>query len=168
MMTDETTPRFALPLLAAGQAAKEITHNEALALLDLLVQPAVQAAGLNRPPDDPVAGQCWIVGPAPTDAWRGHAGALAGWTAGGWRFAAPREGCVAWCISSTTPIAYRNGLWREGDVVGARLVIAGDRVVGPRRAAIADPAGGGTVDGEARAAVAAVLDALRQHGLIAT
>ena len=40
-MTDPITPRFGLPLLAPGQAAKELTHNEALSLLDLLVQPVV-------------------------------------------------------------------------------------------------------------------------------
>ena len=32
-MTD-ATPRFALPLLAAGQAQKELFHNEALTLPD--------------------------------------------------------------------------------------------------------------------------------------
>ncbi|MGL4312420.1 MAG: DUF2793 domain-containing protein, partial [Sphingomonas sp.] len=31
----ETTSRLALPLLAAGQAQKEMFHNEALALIDL-------------------------------------------------------------------------------------------------------------------------------------
>jgi len=42
-MTDlPSTPRLALPLLAVAQAQKEVTHNEALALLDLLVQPAAK------------------------------------------------------------------------------------------------------------------------------
>ena len=37
------TDRFALPLLATAQAQKEMTHNEALALLDAVVQPVVVA-----------------------------------------------------------------------------------------------------------------------------
>ena len=49
-MTTITTSRFALPLLAAGQADKELTHNEALACLDILLQPVVQAVGLTVPP----------------------------------------------------------------------------------------------------------------------
>jgi hypothetical protein len=48
--------------------------------------------------------------------------------------------------------------------------VAGNQVVGARGAAIANPAGGATVDAEARAALVALLDALRAatgHGLIA-
>ena len=35
--------RLKLPLLAAAQAQKEVTHNEALALADIAVQAVVQA-----------------------------------------------------------------------------------------------------------------------------
>jgi hypothetical protein len=49
-MSDERTPRLALPLLQPGQAQKETTHNEALAVLDLVVQASVLAVGTNVPP----------------------------------------------------------------------------------------------------------------------
>jgi hypothetical protein len=49
-MTDQISARLALPLLAAGQAGKEVTHNEALTRLDMLVQPAV--AGIPMPRTD--------------------------------------------------------------------------------------------------------------------
>ncbi|MGL1728872.1 DUF2793 domain-containing protein, partial [Vibrio parahaemolyticus] len=42
--------------------------------------------GLNTPPATPEDGQCWIVGTMPIGAWSQQANALAGWTAGGWRF----------------------------------------------------------------------------------
>lgn len=48
-MTDLPTPRLALPLLQPGQAQKEMYHNEALARLDLAVQPAVARAQIFRP-----------------------------------------------------------------------------------------------------------------------
>ena len=35
------TDRLSLPLLAVAQAQKEATHNEALVLIDALVQPVV-------------------------------------------------------------------------------------------------------------------------------
>ena len=44
-MTTNDTPRWSLPLLAAGQAQKEMTHNEALSLLDLVVHPCVRRWG---------------------------------------------------------------------------------------------------------------------------
>lgn len=63
---------------------------------------------------------------------------------------------------------FTNGAWDVGTVTAARLVVAGDQVVGSRGAAVADPAGGATMDAEARTAIAQILSALRQHGLIDT
>jgi hypothetical protein len=51
-------------------------------------------------------------------------------------------------------------------VRGAALVIEDQQVVGPRGAAIPSATGGTVIDDEARAAIDAILSALRQHGLI--
>ena len=165
-MTD--TARWSLPLLEAGQAQKEMTHNEALATLDLLVQASVVAVGPNAPPASPAAGQCWAVGAAPTGAWAGHAHALAGWTAGGWRFAAPGEGASVWSAADGCSAIWTCGQWRVGQVAGAALLIGGVQVIGAQRPAIAEPAAGTTVDAEARTTLAEVLGVLRAHGLIAS
>jgi hypothetical protein len=61
---------------------------------------------------------------------------------------------------------FRAGEWELGDVRGARLILGGQQVVGERGQAISGPAGGATVDGEARAAIGQILTAMRQHGLI--
>lgn len=163
----EKTARLGLDLIDPGQAQKELRHNEALASLDLCVQAAVAGTGSNDPPAAPVLGRCWIVGPAPTGAWAGRAQALAGWTAGGWRFVTAREGLIAWDEVRHIPVRFSDGAWQAGVLRGAELRVGGDRVVGPRAAAIAAPGGGTTVDAEARATLAAVLSALRGHGLIA-
>lgn len=160
------TARWALPLLTAGQAQKEMTHNEALAVLDLLTDASVVAVGTTTPPASPAAGQCWIVGGAPVGAWSGQAGALAGWTAGGWRFAAAREGMTVWSEADGCRAAYAGGGWRIGTVAATELTIGGQRVVGARRPAIAAPAGGATVDAEARTAIGRIVAALVAHGLI--
>lgn len=165
---NETSARLGLPLIDAGQAQKEVTHNEALAALDLLVQASVQGIGVNAPPAAPVAGQAWVVGTAPSGAWTGHAGELAGWTAGGWRFAPAREGLAAWIEPTGTVARRRGGVWEQGLVRGATLVIDGVAVVRAQRPAIADPTGGSTTDARARTAIGQVLEALRAHGLIAS
>ncbi len=85
----DATARFALPFIAAGQAQKEVFHNEALTRVDVLLQPVVEAVGLDAPPASPATGQCWVVGAAPTGAWAGQAQSIAAWTEGGWRFVAP-------------------------------------------------------------------------------
>lgn len=147
-MTDMSqTPRFALPLLAVAQAQKEITHNEALTLIDALVHAVVVAGPLNDPPLAPVPGQCWLVGAAPTGDWAGQARAMALWTVGAWRFAAPRE---AMQVTRLTD--------------GARLRFEGGEWVAP--AAISAPSGGSTVDAEARSTLAALIAQLGAQGLL--
>jgi len=165
-MSDDTSARLAFPLLAAGQAQKEMTVNEALALIDIAVQASAVAGGIDTPPEAPAAGQCWIVGDSPDGAWSGHAGMLAGWTADGWRFATPVEGMAVWVSADIMVWRYIGGTWQAGVLNGHRVSIDGVQVVGPRTVAIGDPEGGAVADAEARAAVAAILAALRSHGLI--
>lgn len=148
---DDMSDRLALPLLAAGQAQKELTHNEALIRLDMLVQPVVEELGRNDPPEAPARGACWIAGAAPSGPWAGNADALACWTGGGWRFVRAFPGLSVRDRAGLALATYCEGGWR----------------VCERSEAIADPTGGPVVDAEARVALAAVLDALRRHGLIA-
>jgi Protein of unknown function (DUF2793) len=133
--------------------------------LDLLTQAAAEAIGANVPPRDPLPGRCWIIGDAPEGDWQGHAGEVAGWTEGGWRFVAPPEGMRLWLGQGAGHALFANGDWHAGEVHG-RLVVEGKRVVGARAAAIPEPEGGTVVDAAARAAISAVLAALRTHGLI--
>nr|MBA3525374.1 DUF2793 domain-containing protein [Sphingomonas sp.] len=147
---------------------KELFHNEALQMLDTIVAAAVESALLNEPPATPVPGQCFIVGTAPTGIWAGHAASLASFSQAGWRFIEPADGLQAWLKSTSTWAAYRAGAWELGTLRATRLMIDGVNVVGARGPAVPDPAGGTTVDGEARSAIAAILTAMRTHGLIAT
>lgn len=166
-MTDDATPRLAMPLLLPEQAQKEMFHNEALAVLDLLVQGAVEAVGVDEPPAAAI-GQCWIVGETPAGAWVGQAGAVACLTAGGWRFAAPFAGLQLWSRADGCEARFDGAAWRIGDLRGQRVVIDEVQVLGRRGAAIADPSGGATIDAEARDSIAAILTILRNHGLIAS
>ncbi|HVJ03793.1 MAG TPA: DUF2793 domain-containing protein [Sphingomonas sp.] len=162
-MTDPT-PRLALPLLEPGQAQKEMFHNEALIRLDIAVQGAA-AGPLDTPPAAPAPGQCWLVGAAPTGDWVGHGNEVAGWTDAGWRFLAPREGMRLWLGTPVGFALFVEGEWRIGGTYG-KLFVEGQQVVGAQGSPIPEPAGGTVVDGEARDAIVAVLEALRSHGLI--
>ncbi|RYY22461.1 MAG: DUF2793 domain-containing protein [Sphingomonadales bacterium] len=164
-MTDSLTPRLALPLLAAGQAQKELSHNEALSRIDLTLHGNIMGNNAEVPPDDPEPGQCWIIGETPEGDWAGHAGEIAGWTDGGWRFVRPCEGMQLWSGLDTGFAIFSGDEWRLGEAHG-RLFVAGEQVIGPRSAAIAEPAGGAVVDAEARATILAVLNAMRAHGLV--
>lgn len=162
------TPRLSMPFLAAGQAQKEITHNEALQTLDALVAPTVQNMPQANPPAAPGVGDCYLVASSPTGPWAGQEGKLAAFTAGGWRFMTPVDGMTVEVRASAQPATYRQGAWELGILRGTSLMLGGQQVVGGRGPAIASPSGGSTVDSQARVALGLVLDALRQHGLIAT
>lgn len=145
----ESSGRFTLPYLQPGQAQKEFFHNEALTTIDALLHPVAQTIGDDIPPATPGIGQCWIIGASPTGAWSGQPHEIALWSEGGWRFIAPAPGMMVWLAA--------DGVWAREEAGGWRV-----------GAAIADPAGGATVDSQARAAINALLAALRSHGLIAT
>jgi hypothetical protein len=163
----DVSARWNLPLIVPGQAQKEMTHNEALAVVDLLLQTTVVAAGIDVPPVEPAEGACWIVGDAPTGAWAGAERALAGWTKGGWRFVAPREGMCAWNAGAARTLRFRDGAWAEEVLSGESLRLGGETILAPRAAGIADPAGGAVIDEQARIALSAIIDVLQHHRLIA-
>jgi hypothetical protein len=139
-----------------------------LLLLDLVSQPVVQSADLASPPGSPAAGQCWIVSSSATGDWSDRDGAIAGWTDNGWRFAVPGQGWRVWVIDRGHAMRFDGSAWSDEQVRGDGYFVGADRVLATRQAAIAEPTGGTTTDGAARAAIAAILAALRAHGLIAT
>ena len=113
-----STPRLAMPFLSAGQAQKEISHNEALQTLDMLVAAAVEEPPRAVPPASPTVGTCYIVAAAPTGAWAGKQQCVAAYTSGGWRFIDPVEGMAAYVKSDSAWAAYRAGVWEIGSIRG--------------------------------------------------
>jgi len=141
-----TSPRFALPMLFAGQSQKELTLNEALLCADILLHPAIEAVAAT-PPVTPVPGQCWLVGSGATGAFAGQTDRIAAWSEGGWRFVTPREGMRAYDLAAGAHRLYVGGTW---------VLIA----------APVSPAGGTVVDSEARTAITAIISALRGSGVL--
>ena len=146
-MTDgPATPRFALPLLAPAQAQKEMFHNEALTLIDALIDPVLEGWGIDLPPANALPGQCWGVGPAPSGEWTGQPGALAVATAGGWRLIAVPDGFAARSAGDGGLVVKSPTGWSVVPVVPT-------------------PSGGSVVDQECRAALATLLGALAAVGI---
>ena len=153
--------------MSVGQAQKEFTHNEALQILDVVAGGAVEGPPSATPPATPMLGACSIVGDGAAGAWAGKSRQLAAWTSGGWRPTAPTEGMSHYERTSGTFATFRNGSWDVGILHAQSIVIGGAQVVGARAGAIESPTGGTVVDTEGRAAIDAILDTLREHGLIA-
>jgi hypothetical protein len=90
-------------------------------------------------------GDCWIVGPAGSGAWATHSGKLACLQGGNWLFVTPRDGMRVLDRSTGQDRRY-HATWQHPAVPML-------------------PTGGMTVDAEARSAIAALIESLRQAGI---
>lgn len=79
-----------LPLLAAAHAQKYLTPNDALRVLDAILQLAVLDRRRTVPPATPSPGDRPIVGPDSEAAWSGREHHVAAWQDSAWSFFAPR------------------------------------------------------------------------------
>jgi hypothetical protein len=159
--------RFKLPYILAGQAQKELFHNEALATLDAALHAAVEeGAPRAEPPLAPGAGQAWIVAGSGAGEWSGKGQQVAVWTEGGWRFVAPVAGMLVWDKAAGHWLHFDGLAWRGGELPAAAIVVGGQQVVGTRQPHVPSPSGGTIIDEEARAAIEAVIATLMSHGLI--
>lgn len=105
-----------MPYMSAAQAQKEVTHNEALAILDAVVQMAVEDRNLTTPPGTAAEGQIFLVATAgATDAWTGYSGYFAHLYNSTWRFYAPSEGWRAWIKDEDLYTIYTGSSWMDGD-----------------------------------------------------
>lgn len=139
------SPRFKLPFLFSGQAQKEFFVNEAHALADMLLHPAIEGEAAT-PPVNPADGDCWLVAPAATAAWAGQDGKLACFQAGAWVFATPRNGMSMLDLSNGQMRRYVDG-WQAAAQVTA-------------------PNGGTVQDAEARTAITGLIAALVAAGIL--
>jgi hypothetical protein len=107
----DITPNLALPYIMAAQAQKHVTHNEAIRVLDAIVQISVLDRDLDTPPATPAEGDRYIVGTSPTGAWAGEAGHIAAWQDGAWAFYPPQVGWLAWVGDENVLLAYDGAQW---------------------------------------------------------
>lgn len=119
------TPNLALPYIVQGQAQKEVTHNEALRLLDALVQLAVLDRDLYAPPGAPAEGERWIVAAGATGVWSGHDNQIAARQDGAWRFSSPRVGWLAYVVDEQALLAWTGGAWTNALTAFQRLLMLG-------------------------------------------
>ncbi|WP_417616385.1 DUF2793 domain-containing protein [Parasphingorhabdus sp.] len=140
------TARLGFPLLSAGQAHKELFHNEALARIDFLIHPIVQAVETDPAAIVPLPGQSWLVGSGATSDWLDHDDQVAGWTGNGWMFIAPLP-LMRVYVETIDNFAIYRGSWQMVE-------------------AVASPAAGAVVDIEARMVIDSILAALEAQGIL--
>lgn len=111
----EESAKLRLPLIAAAQAQKHVTHNEALTLLDTLVQLSVKDKDLSTPPGAPSEGDCYIVKATGTGAWSGWDNRIVRYIDGTWRSYLPGAGSgagwLAYVVDERTLYVFNGTAW---------------------------------------------------------
>lgn len=107
------TSQFQIPILAAAQAQKHVTVNEALAILDCVAQLRFLSATVTTPPLINVDGDAYVVPVGAADAWLGKDGKLAVYVNGLWRFLTPKPGWQAFNVETGTNQLFDGTAWLE-------------------------------------------------------
>ena len=108
----DLSPHLLLPYILAAQAQKHVTHNDALRLLDVIVQLSVLDRDLTTPPVSPADGDRYIVASGATGLWAGWDLNVTTWVDGVWMRLVPRPGWLAWIADEATVAVWTGTIWK--------------------------------------------------------
>ncbi len=107
----QTSLILGLPYIQPAQAQKHVTHNEALRVLDAVVQLNVTSATLLTPPAAPPEGARYLVPAGASGDWAAQPAALAVWDNGAWLYIAAQTGWVAFVRDTATQVYFDGAAW---------------------------------------------------------
>jgi hypothetical protein len=107
------TANLSLPLLMPFQGLKHITHNEALARLDAVVQLAVLDRDIATPPGSPAEGDRYLVAAGATGAWSGWEDSIAVYADGAWAELVPGAGWIVFVADENVLLVRGGAAWDE-------------------------------------------------------
>ncbi|MEO1143643.1 MAG: DUF2793 domain-containing protein, partial [Pseudomonadota bacterium] len=108
----ETSHHLNLPYILPSQAQKHVTHNEALRMLDAVVQLAVDNDQLTEPPALPVEGERHIIAANATGDWAGRDNQIAAFIDNDWMYFEPQTGWLVWNAANETLLSHTSTGWK--------------------------------------------------------
>ncbi|MGP9790636.1 DUF2793 domain-containing protein [Roseinatronobacter sp. NSM] len=117
----ESSARLSLPYIQPAQAQKHVTHNEALRVLDVVVQLSVASRTLTLPPLTALNGACYLVPAGAGGEWAGQAGQIALRDGDIWDFLSPVAGWLAMVLDESRLLFFDGAQWREPDVLAPAI-----------------------------------------------
>ena len=81
-----TSAVLGLPYIASSQSQPDVTHNQAVAMLQIMIAGGAISVGLNTPPGSPTEGDVYVIGTSPTGVWAGKPNVVAGYFLSQWLY----------------------------------------------------------------------------------
>jgi len=106
-----TTPNFSITELAASQAQKYVTVNEALRVVDTAMNLVVIRSDNTAPPGSPSEGDKYIPLATATGAWVGQENNIAAFINSEWIFFTPAEGWRCYDQNTNELMIYSGSAW---------------------------------------------------------
>ncbi len=107
------TTRYSIPELAAAQAQKHVTVNEALQVIDAAMNLVVIRRDLTDPPIAPAVGDKYIPASPAGGIWSGRENSVAAFIGGYWTFFEPEIGWRAFDQSTGELLVWDGSAWRD-------------------------------------------------------
>jgi len=117
----DTSLILGLPYIQPAQAQKHVTHNEALRVLDAVVQLNVLSATATTPPADPQEGDRYLVAAPAAGDWAGHDTQLAVWDNGAWLYISAQTGWVAFVRDTAAQVFFDGSAWETPTLTASEL-----------------------------------------------
>ncbi|WP_428929888.1 DUF2793 domain-containing protein [Marinibacterium sp. SX1] len=109
--SSQSSPVLSLPYIQPSQAQKHVTHNTALARLDLLVQAVAADRDRVEPPETVAAGAVHLVAAGGQGDWAGQDLAIAAHDGTGWVFVAPKPGWRVHVLAEAADVIFDGSAW---------------------------------------------------------
>lgn len=109
------TNKLGIPLIAAGQSQKHVTHNEALLTIDELLHLSVLREDLTAPPPNPAEGDSYLVASGATGAWAGKDGTIAVVRNAVWLHHEPRPGWRCHVLNESRQLMFTATGWSASE-----------------------------------------------------
>lgn len=107
----EKSANLGLPFILPAQAQKHVTHNEALRLIDAILQLTVIDSDQTQAPASPANGDRHIVASGASGAWTGQDGFIAVFAQEAWEFIEPQTGWRAFDQASGNDLVFDGASW---------------------------------------------------------
>lgn len=116
---------LSLPYIQPSQAQKHVTHNEAVQVLDAVVQLAVIDRDLATPPALPAEGARYIAATGAGGAWAGWDLNVVIWLGSAWLRLTPKTGWLVWVVDEAKLLVWDGNSWEAASPGAATSFLDG-------------------------------------------